>query len=146
MRLDHSENQKTKKDVNEWCPQLSLIFNWSGICQVRLLPFGSEGAAVSCVLSRFEGSMTEQPGLCVFVCYQRRGRSWFGDFNPSTVAPLSACKIVHTQPVMQFSFFALDLSVMSHSMLDLSVKLFMLDVWTDERVAHTMHMFVAIWL
>ena len=67
----------------------------------------------------------------MFVCYQRRGRSWFGDFNPSTVAPLSACKIVHTQPVMQFFFFALDLSMMSHSMLDLSVKLFMLDVWTD---------------
>ena len=66
-RQDHSENQKTKKDVNEWCPQLSLIFNWSGICQVRLLPFGSEGAAASCDLSRFEGSMTEQPDLCVCV-------------------------------------------------------------------------------
>ena len=32
---------------------------------MRLVPFGSEGAAASCDLSRFEGSMTEQPGLCV---------------------------------------------------------------------------------
>ena len=83
----------------------------------------------------------------MFVCYQRRGRSWFGDFNPSTVAPLSACKIVHTQPVMQFFFFCprFEHDVTFHARFEREAFharcLDRLSV-----IAHKLRMFVAIWL
>ena len=48
--------------------------------------------------------------------------------------------------MLDFFFFALDLSVMLNSMLDLSVNRFMPYIWTGRHVAHKLRMFAAIWV
>ena len=75
---------------------------------------------------------------------------WFGDFNPSTVAPLSACRIVQfARAACHAIFFFFDLELEHDVTFHARFEREAFHARCLDRlsvIAHKLRMFVAIWL